>query len=117
MTTTTIKTVSASAAIHLLNSELGSEDHNSSDFLADNIRGRQNIAGLQLLPVALRRYRGAFRPVYDLEAVHAFIKDVRAIVPSAVPAPVKVMALAIDQTKHWRMNKFDPSGVPIAMHP
>jgi|GEM_PF-2315380 len=115
MTTTTIQTVSASATSHILNCKLGSEDHNWSDFLADNIRGRQSIAGLQLLPVAVRQHKGSFRPVYDLAAVHAFVKDVQKLVPSAVPTAVKVTALAIDRTRHWRMNKFDTRGVPITM--
>lgn len=112
--TTTIETVSSADAVHMLREQLGPL-RNWSDFLSDNIRGRQSIAGFQLLPVALRRDQHTYRPVYDVAAIRAFIENVRKLVPSAVPTPVRVTALAIDSAKHWRMNKFDRHGAPATM--
>lgn len=113
MTTTSIQTISLPEAAYLLRDQLGPL-RNWSDFLTDNIRGRQSLAGLQLLPIAKRRDRSSYRPVYDVAEVLAFIENVRKTVPSAGPAPVKTTALALDPTRHWRINTFDRDGAPVA---
>lgn len=112
MTTTIVETMSLPEAAFLLRQKLGPL-RNWTDFLTDNIRGQQSIAGLRLLPVAKRRDRSSYRPVYDLTDVMTFIDEVRRAMPSAGAASINTTPLALDRTRHWRTNLFDRDGAPV----
>ena len=85
------------------------------DFLADNIRGRQELAGLTLLPCGqVRGPRGCLRPVYSLQALNDFVEKVKAAVPGAGKKPIKTIVLAIDTGRGWKSNTFDEYGLPLA---
>lgn len=88
---------------------------NWTNFLTDNIRNQQNIAGYTLLPCGKQRDGKAFRPIYATRDVLDFIANVLATVPAAGKAPIKQTVLAIDRSRGWRVNKFDQTGAPVAM--
>jgi hypothetical protein len=116
MTTTIVVTeaISRAEATFMLRVFLGPL-RNWDDFLADNIRGEQSIAGLKLLPCGRQKdARGTARPVYSVSEVKAFIENVRKAIPSAGKKPIKVTTLAIDRSKHWKDNNFDRDGASTA---
>lgn len=86
-------------------------------FLADNIRGLQDIHGFQLLPCGKRRNRCGrtkhFQPVYALSDVMEFIENVLGSEPTAGKTPIVPEPLKIDRARSWRLNKFDIDGSPI----
>ena len=86
-------------------------------FLADNIRGKQDIHGFQLLPCGKRRNRCGrskpFQPVYALSDVMEFIENVLATEPEAGKAPIVPETLKVNRSRSWRLNKFDIDGTPI----
>lgn len=82
------------------------------DFLADNIRGKQSIRGLTLLPCCRKKSKGRYRPMYALSEINAFIDQVLAIEPNAGKCPIRPIRLAIDPSKHWKLNRFDEDGSP-----
>lgn len=78
------------------------------DFLADCIRNRTNLCGLQLLPYAKTKggERCSGRPLYRPGEVHAFINAAIARDPSLGPeAPVAVLVeVDTDPDLHWRLR-------------
>lgn len=88
---------------------------NWSHFLADNIRGKQNLAGHTLMPSARLQGVRAFGPAYSLASIEAFVRAVKAAVPGVgkkiIPVPAQ-----LDTCKGWRQNKFDSDGHPVARH-
>ena len=111
--TTLIATVSLADAAFILRAKLGPL-RAWADFLVDNIRGRQDLRGLTLMPVARKKDGRAMRPVYALKDIRAFIASVLASDPAAGSAAVTPMTLAIDTTRGWRLNKFERDGTPSA---
>jgi hypothetical protein len=84
-------------------------------FLVDNIRGRQDVCGFQLLPCGMQQDGRALRPVYALAAVEEFIGHVLAALPSAGKEPITPTTLLVDCSRPWRRNRFDRYGAPVAM--
>lgn len=113
MTATITTTISVAEAAFMLRVFLGTQ-RSWTPFLTDNIRGRQDIAGYRLLPCAQQHDGKSYRPVYALEDVKSFIENVRKAIPSTGKTPIKTTALAIDSGRHWRVNKFDCDGAPVA---
>jgi len=111
-TTTDTATLAASDTAVILRTRLG-DLRAWPDFLADNIRHKQNICGHRLMPCGRRRIRGCLRPIYAVQDVKEFIAKVLASVPDAGKAPIKTTVLKIDRRRHWRLNKFDETGAPI----
>lgn len=90
---------------------------NWGDFLTDNIREKQSIEGLTLMPCLRQKDSRALRPMYAVQDVKDFVAAVLARIPSAGPARIKVAKLTIDTDRHWTLNKFDRHGTPISrMH-
>lgn len=111
---TNIPTTSVAETAHLLRTHLGPL-RNWTNFLNDNIRYKQNVAGNTLMPCARIRGGRGSQPVYDVRAVKAFIDKVLAAVPSAGKAKVKSITLTVDTSKDWSLNKFDKNGIPCAI--
>lgn len=109
---TPIETISAADTAFFLRAQLGPL-RNWGNFLADNIRGRQSLAGHTLKPCARQSDGRAFRPIYSLSDVKVFIAQILAAVPSAGRTPVKPTTLSVDSGRGWRINKFDKSGAPV----
>lgn len=84
-------------------------------FLCDNIRGRQDVCGYQLHPCGMQQDGRAFRPFYAVGDVEEFINNVLAALPSAGKEPIKPSTLLVDRSRHWRRNRFDRYGAPVAM--
>lgn len=104
------QTVTAPEAAYILQNKLGGL-RAWADFLADNIRGRQSINGLTLMPCARRKDSKAWRPVYDVRDVLKFVADVKAIEPSASEGkPIKPVTLTIEDGRFWKLNKFNEDG-------
>lgn len=114
MATTNVQTISLSEAVFILRIRLGPL-RNWTNFLNDNIRGMQDVAGHRLLPCGRRHDGRIFRPIYAVADVLAFIEDVLAAVPEAGRKPIQPTTLKIDRGRFWRINKFDKSGAPVAM--
>lgn len=112
MTVTIESTVSASDAAVILRAALG-DLRAWSDFLSDNIRGRQSIHGLSLMPCAQMKVRGHFRPRYSMKDIKAFIAAVKRVEPSAGRTKIEVRHLPVKYA-HWRINRFDERGKPVA---
>jgi hypothetical protein len=106
-------TISQADAAVVLRAKLG--DHRSwPDFLADNIRGKQDLAGYTLLPCGrMKGVRGALRPVYAIDAIDDFIEKVKAALPEVVRKPIKATPLTVDTGRGWRLNTFDRQGAPL----
>lgn len=85
-------------------------------FLADNIRGRQALAGHQLLPCCRQHDGRAYRPRYAQSDVEDFIAKVLAAIPTAGRSPIQATPLDLDTSRSWRQNKFDPYGNPVSRH-
>ena len=111
MTTTSTLTISASEVAHLLRVKLGPL-RAWADFLADNIREKQSINGLTLMPCAKLHDGRLLRPVYDAVDVKDFIAAVQAASPNASPVKVAAVKLSVDRGRAWFMNKFDRAGNP-----
>lgn len=109
--TSPTKTMPLSEAAYMLRMALGPL-RNWTNFLSDNIRDRQSIHGLTLIPCARQSDGKAFRPVYAVADVLAFIRDVLAADSTAGKAPLKTATLDIDRRRPWRLNKFDQNGKP-----
>jgi hypothetical protein len=112
MTTTSVQTISLPEAAFMLRIQLGPL-RNWRDFLTDNIRGQQDIAGCKLMPCARRHDGRSYRPIYAVSDVKNFIANVQKAIPSAGRKPIKTTALAIDLTRHWHVNTFDKDGAPV----
>lgn len=84
-------------------------------FLADNIRGRQDVCGFQLLPCGMQQDGRAFRPVYAVADVEEFVSNVLAALPGAGREPITPTTLQLDRSIPWRINRFDRHGMPVAM--
>jgi len=112
--TTGIPVIQASEAAFLLRAKLG-PIRAWGDFLADNIRGRQNIQGLTLKPCCRKKIGKGFRPMYALTDVETFIAKVLKLEPKAGKAPITPVVLEVDRKKPWRFIKFDEEGSPVAM--
>lgn len=87
---------------------------NWTNFLTDNIRGKQCIAGRNLMPCARQHDGMLFRPIYAMQDIRDFIGAVQLAMPEARKTPVKATVLTIDRGRHWRINKFDRKGAPVA---
>jgi len=107
------KAVPLPEAAYYLRSHLGPL-RNWVNFLTDNIRGKQSIAGHTLTPCIRMQDDRTFRPMYEVQDLKDFVSKVLADVPGAGPAPIKAVTLAVDRTRHWRVNKFDRHGAPVA---
>ena len=106
-------TVSAAQAAIILYRQLG-PIRAWSDFLSDNIRGRQDIMGLTLKPCAMKKDCRAMRPRYSLNEIHDFIEGVKSRMPEAGPEKrIVPVILAIDTARPWRHNKFDATGFRV----
>lgn len=110
---TTVHTITAAETALTLYRYLGTL-RNWTNFLGDNIRGEQCVAGYTLMPCAERHDGRSFRPIYAVSDVRAFIQNVRRAIPSAGKKTIKTTPLTIDPTKHWRVNRFDRDGSPMA---
>ena len=108
-------TITAADTAFVLRARLGNM-RSWADFLTDNIRDRQDIGGLTLKPCARRKDARAFRPVYAVADVQAFIADVLALEPKAGPAPIKTTMLAIEDGHHWSVCKFVSDGSASKYH-
>lgn len=104
--------VTAPEAAYVLRSMLGPM-RSWSDFLADVIRNKADIDGLTLQPCCRLHDGRALRPHYARSDIMAFIREVRAIYPDAMPTPVKSTRLEIDDGVYWRHQKFDKHGSPF----
>ena len=111
MTTTDTKTLSMSDAAVLLRAQLG-DLRTWYPFLADNIRGRQDIYGSRLMPCGRQLVDRSWRPIYAVADIQEFVAKVLAAVPSAGKMPIRVSVLPIDHSRHWRENRFDDYGAP-----
>ena len=104
-----VDVISAGETAALLSRELGTP-RAWSDFLADNIRGKQNICGLTLMPCARRKdWRGIYRPVYAVRDILAFVDGVKKL-GLAKPTKIEPMRISIDTKKDWRINCFNMDG-------
>jgi hypothetical protein len=112
--TTGTPVIQASEAAFLLRAKLG-PIRAWGDFLADNIRGRQDIHGLTLKPCCKKTVGRGFRPMYALTDVEAFIAKVLKVEPKAGRVPIKPMVLVVDRHKPWWLTKFDNAGTPVAL--
>lgn len=107
-------TLTTSQVVLRLYAELGTL-RSWADFLSDNIRGRQSLNGLTLMPAARVEDARTLRPVYAVHDVDEFIKIVLSEVPSAGPAKIVPKILAIEKGWSWRVSKFDREGVAIKL--
>lgn len=112
MTATMTATVTASEAAYTLRVALGPL-RAWGDFLADNIRGKQSVQGITLLPCCRKKIGGAYRPMYAVTDVCAFIEAVLAVEPSArMKAPVTIIDLPVDRKRPWATLKFNKATRP-----
>lgn len=109
----TVKTVSAFEAAIILYRGLGLI-RSWSDFLADNVRGRQSVSGFTLEPCCRKKDGRGMRPRYATNDVVMFIRNVRSALPHVTPNErIEPVALAVvPGFPHWA-NKFDQHGNPI----
>lgn len=84
-----------------------------TNFLTDNIRGRQHVAGFTLLPCAYVNDGRCGRPFYAIADIEAFIGNVKAAMPGACMTLAVPMMLAIDNGRPWPLNLFAKDGKPI----
>ena len=82
-------------------------------FLADNIRGKQDVNGYTLLPCARTMHGRDKSPAYAVEQITQFIRDVKASTPGAGAGKITVTTLAIDSLLPWQYNRFDRTGKPV----
>lgn len=84
------------------------------DFLADNIRHRQNIEGFTLMPRGRLQGQTGYGPAYLLADIKAFILAVKAADPRA-GKPIAPVTVQLDTARGWHISKFDRHGHPVAM--
>jgi hypothetical protein len=108
------KLITAGETAHFLQKHLGSL-RQWRDFLSDNIRYKQNIEGLTLLPRAKLQGPTGYGPAYIIGDVLAFIRAVKAAVPSA-GKPITPVNVQLDTCRAWRVSRFDRKGNPVARH-
>lgn len=113
-TPTLTPTLTASQVVQRLYAELGTL-RSWADFLSDNIRGRQSLNGLTLMPVIRMKDVRTYRPRYAVNDVDEFVNSVLAKVPGAGSTKIVPKVLAIEKGRHWRLNKFDQEGVAIKL--
>ncbi len=106
--------ISASETAFLLRAKLG-PIRAWGDFLADNIRGKQNIHGLTLKPCCRKKIGGCYRPMYAVIDIETFIANVLKLEPKAGKAPITPVLLELERKKSWRLVKFDEEGAPVAL--
>lgn len=82
------------------------------DFLTDSIRGKQHLYGMTLIPCSQKKARGHYRPMYALRDIDWFIEQVLSRDPSAGKSAIKPVTLAIEPSKHWKLNRFNEDGSP-----
>ena len=104
MALTTIDVLTASEAAVILRTTLGAI-RSWGDFLTDNIRGKQHIHELTLLPVGRRKIGRCWRPLYARDEIMQFVADVLAVEPTAGKAPIGVFRVTIDTSKNWKENR------------
>lgn len=79
------------------------------DALADMRRGKVKVHGCTLLPKCMGQHRGAWRPMYAVLDVDAFIEAVRKATPGTargVPHLVKTAHTHPGDTRPWRARKL-----------
>lgn len=113
MTTIDTRTLCVADTALILRARLGPM-RSWTNFLTDCIRDRQAIAGQRLMPCGRQHDGKAYRPTYATSDILNFIAKVLAAVPTAGRATIKTKTLPIDTSKHWRLNKFDKNGAPVA---
>ena len=109
MATTLTQTLSVFETACVLRNHLGVHK-NWYSFLTDNIRGKQDVAGLMLLPCARLKDGRNYRPVYAEQAVKPFIEAVLLAIPSMGKLPIRKVGLKVDPALSWRLNKFEKDG-------
>jgi hypothetical protein len=114
MSTIEIKTLDKQETAFLLFKKLGPL-RVWHDFLADCLRGKQDIYGLILIPCCMQKGSHNFAPRYSLRDIAKFIEAVLAVVPEAGPRYIEPVTLEIDPARNWRKHKFDKLGKPV-MH-
>ncbi|MDP3759635.1 MAG: hypothetical protein Q8R01_03825 [Ramlibacter sp.] len=107
-----VSVLTAADAAFLLRVKLGPL-RSWPDFLSDCIRGRQHVAGHQLLPCCRRKRGRMFRPAYSLKDIREFIRCVLDDEPGAGKVPLQPDFVVIDTALGWRVNKLDRHGVPV----
>lgn len=100
----TIEVLTAPEAAVILRAALGSI-RSWGAFLADNIRGKQHIHELTLMPVGKKKIGRSWRPLYAREEIMRFVADVLAVEPTAGKARIAVFRVTIDTSKGWRENR------------
>lgn len=106
-----VKTISAADTAFLLRAKIGPL-RAWSDFLTDNIRGRQDVFGFTL-PPACDVYDGrAYRPRYSLKDVNDFIKDVLAHPSLPTERGARVITVDLDLEKPPFMRRYNADGSP-----
>lgn len=105
--------LTAGETAYILQHQLGSM-RQWRDFLSDNIRGKQGIEGLTLMPRGRLQNQTGYGPAYLLSDIKAFVIAVKAACPHAgkriTPVPVQ-----LDTARGWVISKFDKRGHPVAM--
>ncbi|MHB1402124.1 MAG: hypothetical protein ACYCWB_06965 [Thiobacillus sp.] len=103
----------------VLHKHLVGAENNWYSFLTDNIRGRQDVAGLTLLPCACRKDGRNYRPVYAKKDIERFVKAVLLAVPGIGKSSTRKIMLEVDPALFWRLNKFEKDGTatPVSRAP
>jgi len=84
------------------------------DFLADNIREKQSIGGFTLKPCCRKKDSRAMRPRYWVHEIVQFIRDVRPLMPGAIPnEKIIPVVLDVDHGLTHRANLFDQRGIRV----
>jgi hypothetical protein len=93
---------------YLLRKELG-PIRAWDDCLADMRRERALVNGYTLLPECRSKGGSAWRPMYQVSKVVAFIKAVRAVDPNATrnePPQIKTAIMDPADCRHWKLRKL-----------
>ncbi|WP_051971307.1 hypothetical protein [Massilia sp. 9096] len=100
--------IPAPEVAYKLRMELG-PDRAWEDALADMRRGKTKVQGCTLLPKCMGKHRGAWRPMYAVPDVEAFIEAVRKATPGTVrgvPHLVKTAHTLPGDTRPWYTRKL-----------
>lgn len=84
-----------------------------TNFLTDNIRGQQHVAGYTLLPCAYVNDGRCDRPFYAISDIEAFVRNVKVAMPGSCMTLAVPMLLEIDSKRPWRLNLFEKDGKAI----
>jgi hypothetical protein len=85
------------------------------DALADMRAGKTDVFGHVLTPAARHHDGRAWRPVYSVSAIKAFIKAVHASTKSAVvKQPPQGTVMEFDPDINWRHQKIPKAPAPVA---